>query len=641
MKYQIRKKLCLIISAAMLFSLLLNVLLQVNLAEKSMRTESENLFWQINQILVENEKDVEQIKADFARNCLINAKAAAYIMQNRPEIIGNQPELEKIAKLLQIDEFHIFDTEGNLYAGSQPKYFGMNFNSGEQMQFFLPMLEDRSLELCQEITPNTAESKLMQYAAVWQEDGKGIVQIGMEPDRVVEAMKRNELSYIFSIVTADEGNVICAIDPDTHKVLGSTDSNYINRDVKELGIKGEALADGEEGFRTEFDGEKSYCLFSRTGSVILGRICPESTMYRNISKNTLMLSLYLALLGVIIIAAISRYLDRYIVRGISSVNQKLRVITGGDLDTLVSVNTTPEFAELSEQINEMIESLLDMPNKLSAVLDIVKIPVGIYEYRLNMKRVMATSGIRSILCLSSEETEKILSDHGLFEAKLEEIRRCPEEAERGIYRLPWEEERYIRMDSIPYENGTLGVILDVTEDMVEKHHIVYERDRDFLTGLYNRRAFYSRFEGIMSGKQECGQAVLFLADADGLKKVNDQYGHAGGDDYLQGIADVLLSCPAGKKVVSRLGGDEFALLIYGAKDRAELEDYINAVQKTVSQSIVEINGQISIPVRLSAGYAFYPEDGSDCSGLMELADKRMYEAKKSRGYKPRNKSVSS
>ena len=51
-------------------------------------------------------------------------------------------------------------------------------------------------------------------------------------------------------------------------------------------------------------------------------------------------------------------------------------------------------------------------------------------------------------------------------------RRCPEEAERGIYRLPWEEERYIRMDSIPYENGTLGVILDVTEDMVEKHHIV-------------------------------------------------------------------------------------------------------------------------------------------------------------------------
>ena len=136
MKDQIRKKLCLIISAAMLFSLLLNVLLQVHLAEKSMRRESENLFWQINQILVQNEKDVEQIKADFAKNCLINAKAAAYIMQNRPEIIGNQPELEKIAKLLQIDEFHIFDTEGNLYAGSQPKYFGMNFNSGEQMQFF-------------------------------------------------------------------------------------------------------------------------------------------------------------------------------------------------------------------------------------------------------------------------------------------------------------------------------------------------------------------------------------------------------------------------------------------------------------------------------------------------------------------------
>ena len=638
MKDQIRKKLCLIISAAMLFSLLLNVLLQIKQVDRSMRTESENLFWQINQILVQNEKDVEQIKEDFRQSCLISAKAAAYIMQSRPEIIGNQPELEKIAGLLQIDEFHIFDTEGNLYAGSQPKYFGMNFNSGEQMQFFLPMLEDRSLELCQEITPNTAESKLMQYAAVWQEDGKGIVQIGMEPDRVVEAMKRNELSYIFSILTADEGNVICAVDPDTHEVLGSTDGNYIKKDVKELGIKAENLTNGEEGFRTKFDGEKSYCVFSRTGSVILGRICPESRMYRSVYKSTRMLSIYLALLGILIIAAISKYLDRYIVRGISSVNKKLRVITGGDLDTRVSVDTTPEFLELSEQINEMIESLLDVPNKFSAVLDIVSIPVGIYEYRLNMKRVLTTSGLGGILCLSSEEIQRILSDHELFEAKLEEIRRCPEEVERGIYRLPWEEERYIRMDSIPYENGILGILLDVTEDMVEKHHIVYERDRDFLTGLYNRRAFYSEFQGILDEKKDCGHAVLFLADADGLKSVNDRYGHAGGDEYLRGIADVLRACPARKKVVSRLGGDEFALLIYGGKDRAELERYINAIQETVNKSSVEINGQVSMPVRFSAGYAFFPEDGSDCHELMELVDMRMYEAKKARGYEPRNKS---
>lgn len=66
------------------------------------------------------------------------------------------------------------------------------------MQFFLPMLEDYSLQMCQDITPNTADGKLMQYAAVWREDHKGIVQVGLEPTTVLESMKKTELSYVFS-----------------------------------------------------------------------------------------------------------------------------------------------------------------------------------------------------------------------------------------------------------------------------------------------------------------------------------------------------------------------------------------------------------------------------------------------------------
>ena len=107
--------------------------------------------------------------------------------------------MQKIARLLQVDEFHLFDTQGNLYAGSEPKYFGLNFSSGRQMQFFLPMLKDYHLQMCQDITPNTAEGKLMQYAAVWREDRKGIIQVGLEPTTVLDSMKRTELSYIFSL----------------------------------------------------------------------------------------------------------------------------------------------------------------------------------------------------------------------------------------------------------------------------------------------------------------------------------------------------------------------------------------------------------------------------------------------------------
>ena len=74
---------------------------------------------------------------------------------------------------MQVDELHLFDTKGKLFSGSVPKYYNYTFESGEQMKFFLPMLKDKSMQLCQEVTPNTAENKLMQYIAVWREDQKG------------------------------------------------------------------------------------------------------------------------------------------------------------------------------------------------------------------------------------------------------------------------------------------------------------------------------------------------------------------------------------------------------------------------------------------------------------------------------------
>lgn len=630
MKRKIRSRLSAIILAAMVVSLVLNYFLQIGGARRGMRSTSNELFWQIGQILRQNEEDAAKTQEEFMQNCLIRAKAAAYIVQHRPEIIGDLPEMQKVADLLQIDEFHLFDAEGNLYAGSQPKYYGMNFNSGEQMQFFLPMLEDRLLELCQEITPNTAEQKLMQYAAVWREDGKEIVQIGMEPRRVLESMSRNELSYIFSLLTADKGAVIFAVDPASFEVLGSTNPDFIHKTVREIGLSEEKVTSGEEGLRAVVMGDKSYCVFSPMGSVILGRICSEESLYQDVYKNSLMLGLYLLLIALVMIGSISTFLDHYIVSGISAVNEKLQVITEGDLDTRIDVQTTPEFAKLSTQINRMIGSLLDTTNKMSTVLEIASIPVGVYEYRPGMRRVMATRRSAEILGLYGEEAERVLSDQERFERMLQEIRRHPVEPERGIYRLPGDQERFIRMESIPYEHYVLGIVMDVTDDMLERRRIERERDIDLLTDLYNRRAL-CRFMEERLGPENClEQAVFVIADADRLKQVNDRYGHENGDRYLRGLADILREQKASHKVAARLGGDEFALLIYGCESRIELETYIRGLGEASGVHEVELSNGERIPVCFSIGYAFYPEEGANYDELLQTADRRMYENKKAK-----------
>ena len=98
----------------------------------------------------------------------------------------------------------------------------LTIDSGEQINFFKPMLTDKSLKLVQEITPNTAEEKPMQYSAIWSENGEYIVQIGMEPVNVLKVTEKNELSYIFSLFRVNPDMSYYSINSENYELLGST-----------------------------------------------------------------------------------------------------------------------------------------------------------------------------------------------------------------------------------------------------------------------------------------------------------------------------------------------------------------------------------------------------------------------------------
>lgn len=628
MKQMIRKRLAAVILTLMFITLLANYVLQLHNSRTDMYRNSMDKFLQIEQILEQNEQDTAQIKRQLEQDCFIRAKAAAYILQNHPEVVQDQQEMAKIANLLQVDEFHLFDTEGNLYAGSQPKYFGLNFNSGDQMRFFLPMLEDRTLELCQDITPNTAEQKLMQYAAVWREDGEGIVQIGLEPTRVLEAMKKNELSYIFSRVTSESGSSIYAVDPESGTILGSTNEALVGQNIHVTGLTDEHLKTRDRGFRAEVGEVKSYCVFSPYGSLLLGITRPFAQLNHEVNRSTVMVAAYLLFVALLMIVSISRYIDRYIVDGISAVNEKLIRITDGDLDTRVEEESTPEFAELSSKINLMVKSLLDNTNKLSQILEVAQVPMGVYEYSQGMKRVMVTGRVAEILRLTDEEAKRLFSDHVLFEEWLSGLCGRPLDEEKGVYILPGEPAGYVRLESYFRERSILGMVVDVTDDVAARRRIEQERDIDLLTGLFSRRAFYRHMDQLFCAPGRIGCGMMVMADADNLKRVNDRYGHENGDRYLRAIADSLRSCPAKNQVLARLSGDEFALFFYGAPDRDTLEETVEALRGSMAGRTVALTDGTRIPVRFSLGCAFYPEDGENCGALLKCADEAMYRAKK-------------
>lgn len=103
---------------------------------------------------------INSLKDDY----IVRAKAVAYIIDAKPEAEKDVDELRKITNLMSVDEVHLFDKDGTVYSGSVPKYYGYNFDSGEQIEYFKPMLTDKTLTMCQDVTPNTSEGKEMMYA---------------------------------------------------------------------------------------------------------------------------------------------------------------------------------------------------------------------------------------------------------------------------------------------------------------------------------------------------------------------------------------------------------------------------------------------------------------------------------------------
>lgn len=632
MKKAVTVRLCIVIVVSMIATAVLSYYLQIKSAKEVMFSNAELRINQVKEILENNDAEIEKLRGNLQDDYFIRAKAAAYIVQNQPEVVGDLEETRKIAALLRVDELHFFDTEGRLFAGTEPKYFDYTFHSGEQMQFFLPMLEDTSLQLCQEVTPNTAESKLMQYIAVWREDHKAIVQIGMEPVRLLEAMKKNELSHIFSLMTTEEGITIFALDMETGTIAGATDNAILGMSAGDLGLdlKSPRLQDGKQSTEIVLRGEKNYCVTEAMNHILIGVSGTYDKLYQNVPANMGLIIFSLSFLSLIVIFLILRMLDKLMIQGIYGIIDGTKRIASGDLDYRVEIEHTPEFAMLSSNLNHMVESLLETTGKLSLVFESVDIPVAVYEYNQDMRRVMATSKAGEILNMGPEELKNVLADRERFSAKIEEICGRAYAPERDVYLIGNVEkpDRYVKIKSYEEEHRTLGILVDVTAEILEKQKIEWERDVDLLTRLFTRRALFSRLDALLQEPEEMKTAALLMTDLDNLKYVNDHWGHAFGDRLLKTVARLLMDCEAPNKLAARLSGDEFVLVIYGEDSQAEIEGYLKDLQKRIQKAeLVTPDGE-HIRVSLSGGYLFYPEYTGSSRELLKMADTAMYQVKK-------------
>ena len=172
--------------------------------------------------------------------------------------------------------------------------------------------------------------------------------------------------------------------------------------------------------------------------------------------------------------------------------------------------------------------------------------------------------------------------------------------------------------------GCIGMALDITERKKTEDEIRHRATHDGLTGLANYRECFDNLDREAHRAGRTGQpfAVLLL-DLDDLKTINDRLGHLAGNQALKRLARIMKEHCRATEIAARFGGDEFAILLLDA-DGERARHVAERIRSCLNLQTEKP------PLSVSIGLSVYPQDGFTASDLLEAADKRLYQDKKSR-----------
>lgn len=170
-----------------------------------------------------------------------------------------------------------------------------------------------------------------------------------------------------------------------------------------------------------------------------------------------------------------------------------------------------------------------------------------------------------------------------------------------------------------------AIIFDVTEKenaMAEIKHLAYY---DALTGVYNRRYFEETFARI--DRQENRPLAIIMGDINGMKMVNDNFGHKAGDALIKEAAQLIKDYIPKDSVLARVGGDEFVVLIPKATEK-EIEQTTDILENELEKDIViNHNDNLNLYLSMSFGYALQGKTGECMDALIKKSESYVYKRK--------------
>ncbi|MDD3628808.1 MAG: PAS domain-containing protein [Actinomycetota bacterium] len=186
-------------------------------------------------------------------------------------------------------------------------------------------------------------------------------------------------------------------------------------------------------------------------------------------------------------------------------------------------------------------------------------------------------------------------------------------------------DRWASTSKIPWRDdngniiGIFGITRDITEKKKAEEKIEYLSFHDVLTGLYNRAFFEEELKRLNTDRQL--PLTIVMGDVNGLKLINDAYGHIKGDEFLVEIADILKDSFRKEDILSRWGGDEFIAILPKTTTRDAQK-----VVKRIKDSCKK-RATTEMPLSISLGVATKKKPEEDIEEVIKKAEDKMYKNK--------------
>lgn len=352
MKKMFAKRLLVYMAAAFLATIGFIFVLQTIVAQSTNTNSAMEKLEMVKEKLVSNDQEIEKLTNSLSENNLAKTRAFAEILASDETLLTDDKRLQEICDELMVNELHVIDEKGIITHSTISEYVGFDMNSGEQSAAFMVILDDPTIEIVQEPQKNVIEGTVIQYIGVARTDAKGLVQVGIRPEILEETLANTEIKVVLRDMDYEDKGYVYAIDAESGVILAHHNAELIGRDAAEVGL---SVAAGKG--KAKVDGIKGYYVSEEYDDMVIGTFLPADEYYEARASQTLVVSFSMLVIFMILLIVISKTVDARIVSGINHLAASMKKIAGGDFDVVVQENSSPEFAQLSQDINTMVESI--------------------------------------------------------------------------------------------------------------------------------------------------------------------------------------------------------------------------------------------------------------------------------------------